>query len=304
MRPEFGFTREGRVFVFVLLGIGVGAVNTGNNLLYLVLGLLLGLLLTSGVLSEIVLRGIRLERGRAPRAFAGAPALFELEVTNEKRRFASLSFEVGDLADDTPRATRAFVQELPAGERTTVVVERIPSRRGRLGFTHLRITTRFPFGLLEKSRVFTVPAEALIFPALLPRESVQAEDAERGLERPTATAGRGAEILGVREHRDGDTSRDVHWRRSAALGRLVARERSRDRDPEVRVRLDRGLAAGPAFEQAVSRAATEAVVAIERGLAVRLVDAGASLATATDRADLDRLLALLALVEPSREAGP
>ena len=38
-RRYLKFTREGRVFLLVTLGVGTGAVNTGNNLLYLVLGL-------------------------------------------------------------------------------------------------------------------------------------------------------------------------------------------------------------------------------------------------------------------------
>ena len=49
-------TRMGRTYLVVTFGVGLGALNTGNNLLYLVLGLLLSVIILSGVLSERCLR--------------------------------------------------------------------------------------------------------------------------------------------------------------------------------------------------------------------------------------------------------
>ena len=46
----------GRTYLVVTFGVGLGALNTGNNLLYLVLGLLLAMVVASGVLSERCLR--------------------------------------------------------------------------------------------------------------------------------------------------------------------------------------------------------------------------------------------------------
>ena len=42
--------------------VGFGAINTGNNLLYLLLGMMLALILLSGVLSETTLRKLRVRR--------------------------------------------------------------------------------------------------------------------------------------------------------------------------------------------------------------------------------------------------
>ena len=47
------FTREGKFFVGITLGVGFAAINTGNNLLYLLLGMLLSLIVLSGVMSEL-----------------------------------------------------------------------------------------------------------------------------------------------------------------------------------------------------------------------------------------------------------
>src|SRR4051812_12294942 len=98
MRPprRLRFTREGKVFIGITFGVGFAAVNTGNNLLYLVLGLLLSLVILSGVLSEIALRGLEFRRRLPRRAYAGMPALVEIEVHNKKRFAPSYSIEVED----------------------------------------------------------------------------------------------------------------------------------------------------------------------------------------------------------------
>ena len=59
-------TRPGWVFFALTFGVGFAALNTGNNLLYMVLSLLLAFLVLSGVLSESALRGVRIRR-RLPR---------------------------------------------------------------------------------------------------------------------------------------------------------------------------------------------------------------------------------------------
>src|SRR5438128_967468 len=98
MRPprKIRVTREGKLFIGVTIGVGLAAINTGNNLLYLVLGLLLSLIILSGVLSEIALRGLEFRRRLPRRAFAGVPMLVEIEVRNTKRYAPSYSIEVED----------------------------------------------------------------------------------------------------------------------------------------------------------------------------------------------------------------
>src|ERR1700731_3059097 len=76
------FTREGKFFVGVTLGVGFAAINTANNLLYLLLGMVLGAIGVSGVLSELSLRGLLALRRLPLRAQGGRPHLVEIEVFN------------------------------------------------------------------------------------------------------------------------------------------------------------------------------------------------------------------------------
>ena len=78
-------TRDGIWFLVILVGVLVAAVNTGNNLLYLALSSLLGVLVTSNLLAEWNLRGVRVRRVLPVEAFAGRPASGSFVVDNRRR---------------------------------------------------------------------------------------------------------------------------------------------------------------------------------------------------------------------------
>src|SRR2546428_3546346 len=78
-------TRDGWWCLGAALGLGFAAINTGNNLLYLLVSMLLGLIIVSGVLSEQSIRRVRVEPVLPDELFAGQLALFGARVANRKR---------------------------------------------------------------------------------------------------------------------------------------------------------------------------------------------------------------------------
>src|SRR5260370_20454873 len=99
MRPprRLKFTREGKFFVGITLGVGFAAINTANNLLYLLLGILLALIVVSGLMSELSLRDLIVVRRLPLRAQVWLPHLVEIEVFNHKGRIPSCTLDVEDL---------------------------------------------------------------------------------------------------------------------------------------------------------------------------------------------------------------
>src|SRR3972149_6506725 len=67
-------TKEGWWFLFATLGLGFAAINTGNNLLYLLLSMLLGTIVVSGILSEQCLKRLRLYLAAPREPVGGTPA--------------------------------------------------------------------------------------------------------------------------------------------------------------------------------------------------------------------------------------
>lgn len=91
---DFEVTRAGIVYVLATLLIGVAALNTGNNLLYLIISTMLAAVLVSGVCSSLVLGGLALNVSLPRHIFAGEAASGSLELTNSRRWLPSLSISL------------------------------------------------------------------------------------------------------------------------------------------------------------------------------------------------------------------
>ncbi len=202
-------TRAGWLFFLITFGVGFAALNTGNNLLYLVLSLMLAFLVLSGVLSESALRGIRVRR-RLPREFfAEAFCSVGLEITNRQQRVPSFAIVLEDRAAEVDTAERVvgrnFVLRAGPG-RTEIRAYRFrPRRRGPIRFSGFRVSTRFPFGLFSKAFTLELPERALVYPAL---ETTRAP-AHFGARRESGEGiggawGDGSLVAGLREYRPGD----------------------------------------------------------------------------------------------------
>jgi uncharacterized protein (DUF58 family) len=297
------FTREGKFFVGITLGVGFAAINTGNNLLYLLLGMLLALIVVSGLMSELSLRDLTVVRRLPLRAQVKRGHLVEIEVFNHKGRTPSYAIEVEDLRAGQPADKRCFFLKISPKSAQVAAYRRIPSKRGRDRHVGFRIATRFPFGLFEKSREVAAEGELIIYP--------EVETVDLPPSPPGRTAGgdgiigrgHGEDFLGLKQMRDGEDPRDVYWRKSAAHGQLVMRERAREARPDVSIALDvlkpsdAGEEWDHTFERRVRDVASRAVAHVKRGDTV-VVRTNAGDTTRADRsAGADPLLRFLALVE-------
>ncbi len=232
------FTREGKYFLGITLGVGFAAINTGNNLLYLMLGTMLSLIIVSGVMSELSLRALTVKRRLPARAQVGRSHLVEIEVFNNKGRVPSYAIEVEDLRAGQPADKRCFFLKISPRSTQIAAYRRTPLRRGLEQHIGFRIATRFPFGLFEKSREVDSTDELIIYPAVDPvRLPVRGQGESAG---DTGPLGRGAgeEIYALRRMRDGDDPRDIYWRKSTLPGQPVLRERAREMRHEVELQVD------------------------------------------------------------------
>ncbi len=68
---NYEVTREGLIYLALTLLIGVAALNTGNNLLFIVVAAMLGAVLVSGIVSAIMISGLEVELHLPHHVFAG-----------------------------------------------------------------------------------------------------------------------------------------------------------------------------------------------------------------------------------------
>jgi uncharacterized protein (DUF58 family) len=312
LRRRAWLSREGWYYAFVLGFIVSGAVLRSINLLVILTGIMIATLLLNWRMVMASLRGLVASRKLPEQVIAGEPLTVEIAVENTRRAMGSWLVVVEDWIEGPLERTKnqeprtklngrsagklwslalgswdlvlghwslvraeAVAAQVPAGTTTIATYRLTLHRRGRYRFGPLRVSTRFPLGLVWAH--FTAPAyEELVvaprlgrltpaWPGLL--EAQQAGDHRRHPQRGLAEG----DYYGLRPWQSGDSTRWIHWRTTAKLGvpTVLQFERQRSRDvalvldpwlPPQASEQDQGM-----LELAISLAATAVADLTSRG---------------------------------------
>jgi uncharacterized protein (DUF58 family) len=261
-------TAAGRTFLVLCFGVGLGALNTGNNLLYLVLGLQLSLIIVSGILSERCVRRVQVRRVLPVSPRARTP--FHLGWGLRLARGHSFALTVCEV-DPLLGTAVGTLPWLPPGDEVVVRAVATAPRRGPFPLRAVRIATSFPLGLFIKSRDLELPGELLVLPGRVPAPSEPlAPTTGLGVEqRSIRGMDGGGDLAQLRELREGEDARRIHWRKSAQLGTLLRVERDAQPQPRVMLHLD-DRAPAESLDGACEELAARAELLLARGAEVGL----------------------------------
>jgi uncharacterized protein (DUF58 family) len=246
IRIQFRLTREGGVYIAGIFLLALAALNTGNNLLFLILAAMLAGILMSGVLSTVVLSGNTLELEVPEHIFAGQPALALVKLRNEKDTLPSFSLRI--VADQkkgekNSAGGQVLLQPVyfPFIPRQTTAEQRVEllfPRRGLYRQDAFGIRTRFPFGFLEKTRRVESPVQVLVYPPVSPTDEFYEILPLVSGELESYYRGRGHDLYSIRDYQSTDSARFVDWKASARTGGLKVREFTREDERQVVLVLD------------------------------------------------------------------
>src|SRR5712692_6785305 len=315
-KMEYHISREGWIYFAGIILVALAALNTGNNLLFLILSSLVAIVLMSGILSSITLSGIEMRLLLPEHIFAGQPVRAVVELENAKLTLPSFSLRVEAARTKGSSAvamleTPVYFPYLPKSDRVQQVVPMLFPRRGVYRQEEFRIVTRFPFGFLQKARHLNLKTEALVYPSVEPTEEYL--DILPGLQGAleSLVKGRGQDLYALRDYLPTDSARHVHWKASARLGSLMVREFTREDESRILLVLDphltaaesSGLASGVAttndrFERAVTICASLAWHFYERNFSLQFRSAGVETALAHADQIIFAILRHLALAQP------
>jgi len=91
---DYEVTREGLVYMALVLVIGVAALNTGNNLLFIIVSAMLAAIIVSGIASAAMLQRVELEISLPEHVFAGDDVAGRVNVRNESRWWPAFSVSI------------------------------------------------------------------------------------------------------------------------------------------------------------------------------------------------------------------
>ena len=222
---------------------------------------------------------VRLARELPARSRVGQPTPVRYLLENTSRRSASAVLVRDALGGGAkPVAVEAVFDAVDRGEEASAETSVVFLRRGRRRLRPAMLSARDPLGLFVASFATAAPAETLVHPqegratrALIARLAGAAATSGRAIAPPPGLD----HLYGVREFREGDDPRRIHWRTTARRGVQTLVDWREERTRRVVVALSRcdgrGLAHDQRFERAVSLAATALRACVAARLPARLV---------------------------------
>ncbi len=280
-------TREGLWFgaiVFVLL---LAAVNYGNGLAYAVTFLLAAFATLSSAIGQRNLLGLVVHEGLPRAAFAGSAVGFRVILANptDTPRFGvTLAVRKGPsvTVDLGPHAQRTVEIPWPA------------ARRGAIPAPPLRLSSRYPFGLLRAfSRGIALEDPAIAYPNPIPYAALPPGQASRDSDNQASALGPegGGDFAGLVAFRPGENPRHIHWKAVAAGKGFLVKRFAGLADREI------WLAVDPArgTEEELRRLCRQALDAEKGGYRYGLALGEDRVPAAAGTAHLERCLKALAL---------
>jgi uncharacterized protein (DUF58 family) len=145
-----------------------------------------------------------------------------------------------------------FLGAARLGGETTVVLQARAGHRGWAQVQSLELRTRFPFGLLEKSRFIRLDHAVLVLPH--PRTPPAQPASWRGEGRRSLPLEGNSSPEGARPLRLGDAPARVHWKRTAQRSQPWVRTFEEERPMGLHLRVDlTAWSPGRPFERELER---------------------------------------------------
>jgi len=164
------------------------------------------------------------------------------------------------------------------GMTATVPVELMPKRRGLHRLSQYQLSTSFPFGFIKRALERRQDDAIMVYPAV-GQVSQQLLMLCRAVERSTSNLppqrGGDDEFYGVKEYRQGENPRWIHWKRSAHTGQYVLKEMAKVSPPRLLIVVDTQVPGEDAeqfvtVEKSIAMAASLVRTAMEMGMAIGL----------------------------------
>lgn len=202
--------------------LGFAAVNTGNNLIYLIVSAFLSFMGVSGFFGKMNIAAVDLDIQAPEEIYAQAD--FPLKVTARNRRRFMPAFLIHAVVG----GDRVLFPFIGAGEEAVRYLTTRFSTRGRHALGNIHIRSVFPFNFFIRFRGVRAAADIIVFPRAARCELPGRYEKERasGGEQASGKTGYEGETVSSRNYIQGDPLKYVHWKATARTGELKTRELS------------------------------------------------------------------------------
>lgn len=301
---SFRMRPQGRVFLVITFLVIVAAVNTGTNLLYIVVGGLVSFLIISRVLGAWSLRELRISRDMPDAVHRDQHFLVTIRLENHKRLLPCMSVRIATEAE--PNVSAGYILKIPAQRAAVLRISEVAHRRGVHTLPAITIISTFPLGLYESRLTFADRREVVVYPRVFTARVGLLDRMPGTGEAPRIAQGDGDEFFALREYMPGDDVRKINWRASARMNTLIVKDLEPDMSRCAILLLDNRIYEDledyeDRFEESVEIVASLAVTLLQQQLRVALVCGSGVVPLGEGTGQVINVLDFLARVNPEAE---
>lgn len=215
------------------LFLGVAAVNTGNNLLFLIVSAMLGFMAVSGILGWLNIRGLSVSVLLPDELYAGLPTLVSVRIENKKKLLPSFLITAAVSGHST-----SFIMLDPGQPQTGSLLIAF-KKRGLQSVQKALISSPFPVNFFVRFNVIPAGGSFTVFPA--PRASaghLPGGKPDAGQASASSVKGYEGELAKISDYQGGESLKLIHWRLSAKHEVFKVKELTATADEPVVLDLD------------------------------------------------------------------
>lgn len=268
----------------------MAAVNTGNNLLFLIVATMLGFMAMSGIFGLRNLQRLQLQLLLPDEIYPGVVTMATVQLASRgKLPHFLLTVHLQHAA--------ATVPFLPRGESVRLQLPLTFAARGHGSIERLAVTSPFPVNFFVRSTIADIDCRYLVFPGPLPLPTTTVAEGETAAgDTVHRQQGGSGELEAISPYTGREPLKLVHWKLAARHDELLVKELQAEQGIPVTVDPDE-LPGG--VEERLSRAAFLINSLMAEGRPVGLRLAGESLAPGISRNHRLTMLARLASHAPA-----
>jgi len=281
--------KAGWFYIILTLLIGFSAVNTGNNLIYIIASALLSYMLVSGIFGRQNLYDLAIELEIPDEIYAGTEIPIGIRLIN-KRRFMP-AFLIRVLIENR-QSLFAFTGAKADGKRYCTFQF---GARGEHLIGSIYVCSVFPFNFFTRYRKIHQTFKLIVFPKPKKCEILHCYDHQTKIKGDASTLARGydSDIISIRDYTLGDPLKYISWKSTAKTGILKTKELSAIELRQILIDFDK--MSKQDLEHRISCVTFLILKLIRSNIPVGLVIQGEHLKPAVSKAHKIKLLRKLAL---------
>jgi len=227
--------KAGYIYIILTILLGIAGVNTGNNLVYLIVSAMLSFMGLSGYLGKVNLKNLKIHIIPPEEIFAKIETPVVIKIENNKKFFPSFLLRVF-IEDKNLLIT--FVDNKTSLEKH---INLKFEKRGKRKIKEIKICSVFPFNFFKRCITAEINKELTIYP--YPKKCKYIDGYGKNTkyrgETPLHNIGNSEDIIGIRNYTIGDSLKHIHWKATAKTGELKTKEFSSNQFKPILIDLEK-----------------------------------------------------------------